>query len=89
MTDADTRAPATLSERLDRLPFTRRHLRVLTGSGLGWALDAMDVGLISFVIAALAALAVGFGLYIAYQESQRPALEIRVDEGGIKIDGNG
>ena len=54
MTDADTRAGATLSERLDRLPFTRRHLRVLTGSGLGWALDAMDVGLISFVIAALA-----------------------------------
>ena len=30
------------------------HLRVLTGSGLGWALDAMDVGLISFIIAALA-----------------------------------
>ncbi len=47
-----TRLP--LSERLDRLPFTRRHLRVLTGSGIGWALDAMDVGLISFVIAALA-----------------------------------
>lgn len=41
------------------------------------------------VIAALAAAAVGFGLYIAYQESQRPALEIKVDEGGIKIDGNG
>src|SRR5688572_6601496 len=54
MTDADTRAPATTSERLDRLPFTRRHLRVLTGSGVGWALDAMDVGLISFIIAALA-----------------------------------
>ena len=54
MTDAATRA-STLSERLDRLPFTRMHLRVLTGSGLGWALDAMDVGLISFVIAALAA----------------------------------
>ena len=53
MTDAPTRE-STLSERLDRLPFTRRHLRVLTGSGLGWALDAMDVGLISFVIAALA-----------------------------------
>lgn len=52
-----TQAPAhvsSLSERLDRLPFTRRHLRVLTGSGIGWALDAMDVGLISFVIAALA-----------------------------------
>ncbi|MDY0909816.1 MFS transporter [Microbacterium sp. CFBP9034] len=55
MTDAETRTAGTLSERLDRLPFTRRHLRVLTGSGLGWALDAMDVGLISFVIAALAA----------------------------------
>lgn len=42
------------SERLDRLPFTRRHARVLTGSGIGWALDAMDVGLISFILAALA-----------------------------------
>ena len=43
-----------VSERLDALPFTRRHGKILTGSGLGWALDAMDVGLISFVIAALA-----------------------------------
>lgn len=51
MTDAPT---VTVSERLDRLPFTRRHLRVLTGSGIGWALDAMDVGLIAFIIAALA-----------------------------------
>jgi putative MFS transporter len=42
-------------ERLDALPFTRRHLRVLTGSGLGWALDAMDVGLVSFVLTALIA----------------------------------
>ena len=41
------------------------------------------------VIAVLAAIAVGFGIYIAYQESQKPGLEIRVDEGGIKIDGNG
>ncbi|MET0734828.1 MAG: MFS transporter [Microbacterium sp.] len=55
MTDATTaEAGATTSQRLDRLPFTKRHLRVLTGSGIGWALDAMDVGLISFVIAALA-----------------------------------
>ncbi|MCL2652697.1 MAG: MFS transporter [Propionibacteriaceae bacterium] len=38
------------SERLDRLPFTRLHTKLLTGSGIGWALDAMDVGLISFVI---------------------------------------
>lgn len=41
------------------------------------------------IIAALAAIAVGFGIYIAYQDSQKPALEIRVDEGGIKIDGSG
>lgn len=43
----------SLSQRLDALPFTRKHGRVLTGSGIGWALDAMDVGLISFIIAAL------------------------------------
>jgi len=42
------------SSRLDDLPFTRKHLKVLTGSGIGWALDAMDVGLISFIIASLA-----------------------------------
>jgi len=45
---------ASSVERLDSLPFRRAHLRVLFGSGLGWALDAMDVGLISFIIAALA-----------------------------------
>lgn len=44
----------TRSERLDRLPFTRQHRRLVVGSGAGWALDAMDVGLISFVMAALA-----------------------------------
>lgn len=48
-TDGETR-----SERLDRLPFTRKHGRLLGTAGIGWALDAMDVGLISFVIAALA-----------------------------------
>ena len=41
------------AERLGALPYTRRHTRLLVGSGAGWALDAMDVGLISFVIAAL------------------------------------
>lgn len=44
----------TRNERLDRLPFTRKHGKMLFGSGVGWALDAMDVGLISFVMAALA-----------------------------------
>lgn len=42
------------ADRLGRLPYTRRHTRLLVGSGTGWALDAMDVGLISFVIVVLA-----------------------------------
>lgn len=48
--------PAALSRaaRLDRLPLTGEHRRLVAGSGIGWALDAMDVGLISFVMAALA-----------------------------------
>ena len=50
----EVRARPSRSERLDALPFTREHRRVLVGSGLGWALDAMDVGLISFVLAQLA-----------------------------------
>lgn len=56
--DADPGAGPTAltrSERLDRLPFTGQHRRLVVGSGTGWALDAMDVGLISFVMAALAA----------------------------------
>ena len=44
----------TRAERLDRLPFSAQHRRLLVGSGAGWALDAMDVGLVSFVMAALA-----------------------------------
>jgi MFS transporter, putative metabolite:H+ symporter len=42
------------SERLDRLPFTPLHRRILVIAGAGWAMDAMDVGLISFIMAALA-----------------------------------
>lgn len=44
----------TRTERLDRLPVTNKHKRLLVGSGIGWALDAMDIGLVSFIIAALA-----------------------------------
>ncbi|MDO5671242.1 MAG: MFS transporter [Actinomycetaceae bacterium] len=44
----------TRSERLDRLPFTQRHSKLLLAAGIGWALDAMDVGLVSFIVAALA-----------------------------------
>ncbi|MBF0688461.1 MAG: MFS transporter [Cellulomonas sp.] len=46
--------PGDPAARLDALPVTRRHLRLLVGSGVGWTFDAMDVGLISFVIAQLA-----------------------------------
>ena len=53
MSGTDPGAQRTVSQRLDALPFTRKHGRVLTGSGIGWALDAMDVGLISFILAAL------------------------------------
>ncbi|MFD2341499.1 MFS transporter [Clavibacter tessellarius] len=49
-----TTSPRTRAQRLDGLPWTRAHSRILGGSGVGWALDAMDVGLISFVIAQLA-----------------------------------
>jgi putative MFS transporter len=47
-------APNSRLSRLDGLPFTREHRKLLVGSGMGWALDAMDVGLISFVLAQLA-----------------------------------
>ncbi|SDT43375.1 MFS transporter [Microlunatus soli] len=51
---ASTAAPPTRTERLDRLPFTGAHRRLVGGAGIGWALDAMDVGIVSFVLAALA-----------------------------------
>jgi putative MFS transporter len=54
MTDEPLPVPLTRVQRLDRLPLTREHRRLVVGSGIGWALDAMDVGLISFVMAALA-----------------------------------
>ena len=38
---------------LDRLPLGRFHRRLLLASGIGWLFDSMDVGLISFVVAAL------------------------------------
>lgn len=54
MVDSGNAPTLTRAERLDRLPFSRKHRTLLVGSGIGWALDAMDVGLISFVMAALA-----------------------------------
>lgn len=55
MTEPVSESPLTRPERLDRLPWTSRHSRLLGGSGIGWALDAMDVGLISFILTALIA----------------------------------
>lgn len=55
MTSLDTHAPSSAAARLDRARFGRSHVKILSGSGVGWALDAMDVGLISFIIAALSA----------------------------------
>lgn len=52
--DAPHSSLPTRPERLGRLPYNRQHTRVLLGAGTGWALDAMDVGLISFVGLALA-----------------------------------
>src|SRR3954470_2277643 len=52
--DRSTALQRSRTARLDALPFTSAHRRLLLGSGAGWALDAMDVGLISFVLAQLA-----------------------------------
>ncbi|MDR0848797.1 MAG: MFS transporter [Propionibacteriaceae bacterium] len=52
-TDPIPKATLSHAERLDRLPFTSMHAKLLVGSGIGWAMDAMDVGLISFVIVQL------------------------------------
>lgn len=54
MSSTATDLRPTRPERMGRLPYTSRHTRVLLGSGTGWALDAMDVGLISFVGLAVA-----------------------------------
>lgn len=40
------------------------------------------------LIAILVVVLVGVGIY-AYQQSQRPALEVRVDGSGVKINGTG
>ena len=42
-----------LNSRLDRQKLGPFHRRLLVVSGLGWMFDAMDVGLMSFVLAAL------------------------------------
>lgn len=41
------------------------------------------------VIAVLAVAVVAFAIYTYQQEQSRPGIEVRVDETGISIDGNG
>lgn len=41
------------------------------------------------LVGVLAVVVVAFGIYFVYQETQKPRLEIRVDEQGITVDGNG
>ena len=44
----------SVADRIESLPLGRFHTRLLVASGLGWLFDAMDVGLLSFVLPALA-----------------------------------
>ena len=39
-----------VSDRLDGLPIGRFHYRLLILSGFGWLFDAMDSGLVSFIL---------------------------------------
>ena len=48
-----TPATTTVADRLDELPATGRHWKIVGLAGLGWAFDAMDVGIVSFALVAL------------------------------------
>lgn len=41
------------------------------------------------VIAILLVAVVGFGIYSYQQQQARPGIELRIDEQGVSIDGNG
>lgn len=43
-----------IADRLDSLPLRPFHWRLVTASGLGWMFDALDSGLVAFVLAVLA-----------------------------------
>lgn len=49
----DPLAVARITARLDRLPLAPFHYRMLTINGFAWSFDAFDVGLVTFVVAAL------------------------------------
>jgi uncharacterized protein HemX len=41
------------------------------------------------MIAILLVAIVGFGIYTYQQQQARPGIEVRIDEQGVSIDGNG
>ncbi len=41
------------------------------------------------VIAILLVAIIGFGIYSYQQQQARPGVEVRIDEQGVSIDGNG
>ena len=45
---------SNITARLERLPITWVHYRLLLVHGFGWLFDAMDVGIVTFVLAPLA-----------------------------------
>ncbi|WP_321812538.1 MULTISPECIES: MFS transporter [unclassified Burkholderia] len=45
----------TVSERLERLPFSRFHFKLLITGGLGLAFEALDAGIIAFILPSLRA----------------------------------
>ncbi|MBX5490808.1 MAG: MFS transporter [Chloroflexi bacterium] len=49
----DTPAVATLHQRLDAVPLSRFHWKLLLVSGLGWMFDAMDILVVGAVVAAV------------------------------------
>src|SRR5262245_52923635 len=53
MKDSISAPPMTIAQRLDSLPLSRIHWKIVTVCGLGWLFDAMDAGIISFVLAVL------------------------------------
>jgi hypothetical protein len=41
------------------------------------------------LVGVLALIVIGLAAYMLYQQSQKPSLEIKLDENGIEVNGNG
>src|SRR5215813_14668902 len=51
-----TQVELNVLKRIERLPFSRFHWRLLLMGGLGYTFDAMDGAMIAFILPAVAAL---------------------------------